>query len=94
MNIEYMTQVKENPVLEGFKNRSFSLDKIKQIEQKFNHGKEFPKAFREFLFLAGDFNNIAFDGIDGIEELQEYAKEDLEKTKQKVDKPFFCFSCL
>ncbi|TXF79491.1 SMI1/KNR4 family protein [Chryseobacterium sp.] len=91
MNIEYMTQVKENPVLEGFKNRSFSLDKIKQIEQKFNHGKEFPKAFREFLFLAGDFNNIAFDGIDGIEELQEYAKEDLEKTKQKVDKPFFAF---
>ena len=91
MNIEYMIQVKENPVLEGFKNRGFSLDKIKQIEQKFNQGKEFPKAFREFLFLAGDFNNIAFDNIDGILELQENAKEDLEKTKQKVEKPFFAF---
>lgn len=40
-----------------------SLDKIKQLEQKFNQGIELPKAFREFLFLAGDFNNFGFDDI-------------------------------
>ncbi|MGI9581597.1 SMI1/KNR4 family protein [Chryseobacterium sp. RRHN12] len=91
MIIQYMTQVKENPKLKGFVNRGFSLDKIKQLEKEFNQGIEFPKAFREFLFLAGDFNNFGFDDIDGIKELQEYAQEDLKKTKQKVDKPFFAF---
>lgn len=94
MNIEYMNHIQENPILEGFKNRGFSLDKIKQIEQKFNHGKKFPKAFREFLFLAGDFNNIAFDDIDGILELQEYAKEDMEMAGQILNKPFFAFDVL
>jgi len=91
MTIEYLTQVKENPTLRGFTNEPMTISEITKLESKYNHGKEFPKAVREFLFLAGNFNNFAFDLIDGIEELQEYAKEDLEKTKQKVEKPFFAF---
>ncbi len=91
MDIKYMQQVKSNPSLKGFKNRPFSLKEIESLELKFNHGKEFPKAFREFLFLAGDFNNFGFDDIDGIEILQEYAKEHLTRTGQKMDKPFFAF---
>lgn len=94
MNIEYLLQTKENPSLNGFINKGFSLDKIKKIEQTFNAGKEFPKAFREFLFLAGDFNNWGFDDIEGIVELQQYAKEDLEMADQKITKPFFAFSVL
>lgn len=94
MNIDYIVQVKENPKLRDFVNKGFSEDKIKQIEQKFNKGKEFPKAFREFLFLAGNFNNWGFDDIDGIIELQQYAKEDLEMAGQVIDKPFFAFSVL
>lgn len=94
MNIEYLLQTKENPSLNGFINKGFSLDKIKKIEQTFNAGKEFPKAFREFLFLAGDFNNWGFDDIEGIVELQQYAKEDLEMAGQKITKPFFAFSVL
>lgn len=92
MNIEYLTQVRQNPKLKDFVNRGFSLEKIKEIEQIFNKGKEFPKAFREFLFLAGDFNNFGFDDIDGIIELQKYVKEDLEKTEQEVNDAFFAFS--
>lgn len=94
MNIEYVTQIKENVKLRSFINRGFSIDKIKQIESKYNYGKEFPKAFREFLFLAGDFNNFGFDDIDGIEALQEYAKEDMEMAGQTLNRPFFAFDVL
>lgn len=80
--------------MRSFINRGFSIDKIKQIESKYNHGKEFPKAFREFLFLAGDFNNFGFDDIDGIEALQEYAKEDMEMAGQTLNRPFFAFDVL
>ena len=92
MTIEYLTYVRENPILRGFKNEPMPLAEIAKLELKYNKGKEFPKAFREFLYLAGAFNNFAFDDIDGLEELQQYAKEDLEKTKQKVIKPFFTFN--
>lgn len=94
MNIEYVTQIKENVKLRSFINRGFSIDKIKQIESKYNYGKEFPKAFREFLFLAGDFNNFGFDDIDGIEALQEYAKEDMEMAGQTLNRSFFAFDVL
>lgn len=92
MTIEYMTKLKENPKINDFINRGFSEEKIKEIELKYNDGKKFPKAIREFLFLAGDFNNFGFDDIEGIVELQELAKEELEMTNQKVGKPFFAFS--
>jgi len=92
MEINYMNQVKENPSINKFVNRGFSLDKINEIETNFNSGREFPKAFREFLFLAGDFNNWGFDSIDGIIKQQEYVKEELEMAGQKVKRPFFAFS--
>lgn len=92
MIIEYLKQVKENPVLRGFNNEPMTLVNITKLESKYNKGQEFPKAFREFLFLAGEFNNFAFDTIDGLEELQEYAKEDLEKAKQKITRPFLSFN--
>lgn len=92
MTIEYLTKVKENPKINNFTNRGFSEVKIQEIESKFNKGKKFPKAFREFLFLAGDFNNFGFDDIDGIIDLQELAKKELERTNQKVERTFFAFS--
>jgi|SRR5690606_3298201 len=95
MNIEYMTQVKENSKLRSFVNRGLSIEKIKHLELKYNKGEEFPKAFREYLFLAGDFHNGAFDDLgEGLEQLQEYAKEDMETAGQMVNKPFFAFDVL
>ena len=92
MNIEYLTEVVNNPVLDGFKNRPLSIEKIEKLEKKYNKGKEFPKAFREFLFLAGDFNNFAFDDLgEGLDKLQEIANKELDRTNQKVDRPFFAF---
>ncbi|WP_294310475.1 hypothetical protein [uncultured Chryseobacterium sp.] len=94
MTIQYLTQVKENPILRGFKNEQMTMSEIAKLELKYNNGNQFSKAFREFLFLAGEFNNFAFDLIDGIEELQEYAKEDMEIAGQILNKPFFAFDVL
>lgn len=91
MEIEFMNQVSENPEINKFVNRGFSLEKVVQIESDYNQGNEFPKAFREFLILAGDFNNFGFDDIDGILELQELAQEELKMVGQTVERPFFAF---
>lgn len=94
MDIKYMTQVKENPVI-NFKNEPMSIFDIEKLEKKYNKGKEFPKAFREFLFLAGDFNNFSFDDLgEGLDELQNMAKEELEWCDQKIERPFFAFDVL
>lgn len=95
MEIIYLKKIVENPILDGFRNRKLSNDEIQKLEQKYNDGNEFPKAFREFLFLAGDFNNFAFDDLgEGLDELQKLANEELEMTGQKVDRPFFAFDVL
>ncbi|MDH6251797.1 hypothetical protein M2347_001524 [Chryseobacterium sp. H1D6B] len=91
MIIEFLTMVNENPKINNFVNKGFSEEKIQKIELKYNKGKNFPKAFKEFLYLAGDFNNFGFDDIDGILDLQDLAKEELEMAGQKVERPFFSF---
>ena len=69
-----------------------SISNIENLEKKYNEGKEFPKAFREYLYLAGNFNNFGFDDLgEGLNELQNIAKEELQITRQKVDRPFFAF---
>ncbi|WP_312923833.1 hypothetical protein [Empedobacter brevis] len=94
MNIEYMEQVKKNPVI-NFKNEPMAISEIEKLEKKYNSGKEFPRAFREYLFLAGDFNNFGFDDLgEGIDELQNIAKEDMDFVGQKLDRPFFAFDVL
>lgn len=91
MNIEYMIQVKNNTVI-NFKNEPMSISNIENLEKKYNEGKEFPKAFREYLYLAGNFNNFGFDDLgEGLDELQNIAKEELEIAGQKVERSFFAF---
>ncbi|HFK5508305.1 hypothetical protein [Elizabethkingia anophelis] len=95
MDIKYMEQVKDNPALKGFRNEPMTITEISKLESKYNQGKEFPKAFREFLFLAGNFNCYHFDDLgEGLDQLQQYAKEELEATGTKIDRPFFVFTQL
>jgi hypothetical protein len=92
MKIEYLNEVVENPVLNNFKNRPLNEAQITSLEKAHNDGKAFPKAFREFLYLAGDFNNFAFDDLgEGLEELQNIAKEEMTASGQEVKRPFFAF---
>lgn len=89
-----MTEVKANMKIDRkpWPNKGLSIFEIEKLEQKYNNGKKFPKAFREYLFLAGENNNFAFDDLGyGLDQLQKYVMEDLEKTKKTIDKPFFAF---
>lgn len=93
MEIKYLQQVVNNPILDGFKNRGLNVAQIEQLEEEFNNSREFVKPFREYIFLAGDFNNFGFDDLgEGLSELQKICKEELETTKQTVERPFFTFS--
>ncbi len=93
MEIKYLKVVEENKTINDFTNEPMSLDEIEKLEAKYNNGKEFPLAFREFLFLAGEFNNFNFDDLgDGMDELQDLINEELVEAGQEVDRPFFAFS--
>ena len=67
------------------------MEQISVLRDKFNNGKPFPKAFEEYLYLAGAFNNIGFDGPETLEELQEEMKEALEAYNLKIERPWFAY---
>jgi hypothetical protein len=90
MEITYLTQLStfnERP----FPNEGLSMEQIRDLQEKFNKGKRFPKAFEEYLFIAGEYNNVAYDSPDGLEELQEEVKVALESYGQTIDRPYFAF---
>ena len=94
MKIELMIYLKNNLNLPNTvaKSEGLKINEIEKLEQKYNNKKKFPKAFREYLFLAGEYFNGGFDTLgEGLDQLQKYVIEDLEKTKKTVDKPFFAF---
>ena len=92
MEIKYLEVVRNNPRLNGFTNRPLTITQIEALEQTYNEGNKFPQAFREYLFLAGDFNNFTFDDLgEGLDELQKIAYNELNRTGQAVNRPFFAF---
>ncbi|MGB0881098.1 MAG: hypothetical protein ACPGTO_11090 [Polaribacter sp.] len=80
----------------------FSISTIEKIEQKINNGNHFPKAFREFLFIAGESSGgigigpsygvdiYAEDGETYIQQLNVYKKL-LVKKGLNIDRPFIVF---
>lgn len=97
MNIELMANLKKNLKLPNTvaKSAGLSITEIENLERKYNQEKEFPRAFREYLFLAGDYFNGGFDTLgEGLDELQNIAKEDMDFAGQQLDRPFFAFDVL
>lgn len=97
MDIELMRNLRDNLKLPNTvaPSEGLLMSEITQLEVKYNQGKEFPKAFREYLYLAGEYFNAGFDHLgEGLDQLQEYVKEDLEKTEQEVSDAFFAFDVL
>lgn len=94
MEIRYLKSIEQNKKLKSWSNQGLSLEKISELEQKYNEGKPFPLAIREFLYLAGENNTIGFDTHASIERLQDRSKEALEHCKQKIERPFFAFDQL
>jgi hypothetical protein len=93
MKIQYMQMLKDNPVCYGvsanFTNRGYSLERIKELENKYNNGNPFPKALSELLYLAGDFCYGLDRPYDTEEENQDLPREELIEYNRQINHPFF-----
>jgi restriction endonuclease S subunit len=75
--------------------RGLSETDIVQMEQEMNNGKTFPKAYREFLFLGGEFSTIQLNHYGkhtpkGTEKF----RQGLKKRKINMVRPFAMISVL
>lgn len=94
MEIIYQKILEKNKVIKGssFENEGMTIEKIIILENKYNNGNQFPKAFREYLYLAGEFNNLGFDDYAlGLDEFQNTVKDSLQYCKFTVEQPYIAF---
>lgn len=89
-----MWYLKSNPELhKGFPRKGWSEDQIQALELKYNEGKEFPRAFREYLYLAGEYGGTGVVDEDW-DELREDCEFYMEEREIDLGRPFFVFDKL
>lgn len=88
MKIKYLKELEENRKLAGWKNEGMTVNEIKKLEEEYLQGEEFPRAYREFLFLAGKHSYIEADIMDWdwmIEEAEErFEQYNISKIKRPI----------
>jgi len=93
MEIKYLKKLKENLKIGSEKSKGVSIDEIKKVEDKFSI--EFPTAYKEFLYLAGEYSgNLPIMDTADLETIssdwhQEMMWEELQDTGTKIDRPFW-----
>jgi len=98
MNIQYLQKLKETPKIGSDKIIGVSESEIEKAEQKCN--VKFPKAYKEFLFLAGkDRGALPIMDTADLETIssdwhQEIMQEEMEETglNKKLTRPFWLFA--
>lgn len=96
MTIEYLKKLKENLKIGSEKSRGVSINEIEKVEKKF--GIIFPTAYKEFLYLAGEYSgNLTILDTDDLETIssdwhQEIMWQELQDTGTKIDRPFWLFA--
>jgi hypothetical protein len=97
MEISFLQKMKEHPKPRKSMNRDrgLSLDKIETLEIEINNGNLFPKAYREYLFLGGDYNSlglsIAFEeskSWEDIPAIKRVATVEMQKQKLSIERPY------
>ncbi|SNR17730.1 hypothetical protein [Tenacibaculum jejuense] len=69
-----------------------SMEEISEYENKFNGGKELPKALKEYLYISGKFCPLGFDVIDGdYIGLRKFYNKKLVERGVKIERPFMIF---
>ncbi len=94
MDFIYMNQLQMNSNLHNedwSENRPMEESEIIQLEAKYNKGRKFPKAFREYLFLAGKGSAVGVIDHD-FDYLLNNLQDMVEYTNDKLDRPFFIFN--
>ncbi|GFD75530.1 MULTISPECIES: SMI1/KNR4 family protein [Tenacibaculum] len=96
MDIKYLKKLVENKKIGVREIRGVSEEEIDKVEKKFKI--KFPQAYREFLFLAGDYCGALplYDTAD-LETLasdwhQEIMKETMEEFGTKIKRPFWLYA--
>ncbi|CAL2102329.1 SMI1/KNR4 family protein [Tenacibaculum sp. 190130A14a] len=96
MEIKYLEKLVENSTIGKSTIRGVSEKEIDKIEEKY--GIKFPQAYREFLFLAGDYCGALplYDTADlktiGSDWHQEIMKETMEEFGTEIEKPFWLYA--
>lgn len=96
MEIQYLKSLEQFDTIDGLKNEGVSDAEIVIAETQL--GIQFPKAYKEFLFLAGELNNGLFgnavsSSLDwAIEDFQQDAKEELARKNITIPQPFWNFA--
>ncbi len=90
MEIEYLKKLDETSELNTFVTKGISLEGIVSLEDKYNNGELFPKAFREYLFIGGEQEGT-FTVSDDWEMLREDFQESLEGNNFTLDRSVFVF---
>jgi len=92
MQIEYLTKMKNTPIIKGDENKGASEQEIFQLENKLSI--TLPKAYKEFLFLGGKYDNIinSFEiDFDNLSYMQELAEMRINAEKLNL-KNIWCFA--
>ena len=93
MEIQYMQYLRDNPKSSSgatFSIEPIPLSEIQYLETKYNNGTPFPKSLRELLFLSGKSCYVLdYNIYDSQEELQDEAREWLQKYNRSISRPFF-----
>ncbi|PKW28987.1 SMI1/KNR4 family protein [Flavobacterium lindanitolerans] len=92
MEILYLKKMEDFPKIGSYKNEGVSETEINNMEQSMN--VKFPKAYREFLFLGGNYENLLSNwnrNFYDLDSAQEYAREAFQGVGLNM-KPFWCFA--
>ncbi|HFK5574447.1 SMI1/KNR4 family protein [Elizabethkingia anophelis] len=91
MEIKYLKKMKDTPKIGQWVNRGISEQKIEKLEQEFNIS--FPQAYKEFLYLGGDFQNCVewSTNYEYLDWRQDNIKESMASVNLHL-KPFFAFA--
>ncbi len=88
-----MTKLRDNPIIYEYPREGLTIKEIEGLEAKYNEGKHFPLAFREFLLLAGVYGSFGgyFDFADGYLDgwMQEEARKEVAACGMVIDRPYF-----
>jgi hypothetical protein len=92
MEIKYMTKLLEKGSFRSgmTPNEPMTLPEIEEMEAKYNNGNPFPKAFREYLYLAGKNGQTSM-----VDEDWETTYEDFEEFEKlnnfQINRPVLLF---
>lgn len=88
MEIEILKNLEDNPKGQpefDLENESLSLSEIEILEGVYNNGNPFPKALREYLYLAGRYCWL----LGGSKEEQIAVREQLAYFGLEIVRPFY-----